>query len=63
MKISIEFEEGDELTRSGFEFLAGRDGQSLAEYTKEALLNRLAADEDAQTGQGYFENLRGESRS
>ncbi len=59
MKVTVEFEDGDDITKAGIVFLAGRAGETIEEYAKDALLCRLAGDEES-TRDGYFENLRQE---
>src|ERR1700740_2424859 len=58
MKVTVEFEPGDEITKAGIDFLVAKAGESLEEYAKDALLMRLEMDEDAGIGHGYFEKLR-----
>ena len=58
MKVTVEFDPGDEITKAGVEFLVAKAGETLEEYAKDALLSRLEMDEDAGWGQGYFEKLR-----
>lgn len=58
MKVTIEFEAGEELTEQGLRFYAMRDNQTVEQFCKDAILCMLEGCEDQPND--YFSSLREE---
>jgi hypothetical protein len=58
MKITIQFEEGDQLTEQGMRFYAARSGySSIEQYAVDQILCALEGEEEGSRD-GYFSSVR-----
>jgi hypothetical protein len=61
VKIVDELKDRDPVTKSGLEFFAGRNGQTIEEYAMDAILQRLECDEcDMRDDYSHFGRMRSE---
>ena len=59
VKIVDELKDRDPVTKSGLEFFAGRAGQTIEEYCRDAVLQRLECDEcDMLDDYSHFGSMR-----